>query len=124
MPTPAERAQAHYTRWLALGTGPTKRLQWTDRGISFTAIDPFLTPNGTGIGATITAEDSRGPLPTDNPYIFVNPPLGVVTQQAVYDDEWNLITPRIVDTSEVIAAAKIMVYDAVVSRALQLGWTP
>lgn len=123
MATAAERAQAHYTRWLQLGTGPTRRLRWTDRGISFEATNPYLTPDGNGIGATITAEDVNGPLPTDNPYQFFNPPLGIVTQDAVFDENGNVITPRVIDTSEVINAAKAMVYDAVTLRARQLGWT-
>jgi hypothetical protein len=131
MATAAERAQAHYTRWLQLGTGPTRRLRWTDRGIAFEATDPYLTPDGGGIGVTITASDANGPLPVDNPYQFFNPPLGIVVQDEVgswveVGDPpvltWVVTVPRIIDTSEVISAAKAMVYDAVTLRARQLGW--
>jgi hypothetical protein len=133
MATAQERALAHYNRWLELGTGPTKRLRWTDRGISFTATNPYLTPSGNGIGVTIAAQDSRGPLPVDNPYQFFNPPLGIVTQDEIGEWQWLgnprvltyvVLTPRSVDLSDVINAAKAIVYDAVVSRAIQLGWIP
>ena len=79
--------------------------------------NPYLTPDGKGIGVTITVSDANGPLPGDNPYQFFNPPLGIVT--GYYGDG----TP-VIDTSEVIAVAKAMVYDAVTLRARQLGWTP
>jgi hypothetical protein len=75
-----------------------------------------MTPDGNGIGATITAEDANGPLPTDNPYQFFNPPLGIVI--GYYGDG-----EPIIDTSEVLNAAKAMVYDAVTFRARQLGWS-
>jgi len=130
--TASERAQAHYTRWLRAGTGPTKRIRWTDRGITFTATDPYLTPDGKGIGATIAASDANGPLPVDNPYQFVNPPLGIMVAEEVGSWEWVgdppvrtwvVTVPRVIDDSEPIAAAKQMVYDAVTLRARQLGWS-
>lgn len=134
MATASERANAHYTRWLQLGTGPTRRIQWVDRGISFTATDPYLTPDGNGIGVTIQASDANGPLPVDNPYQFFNPPLGIVTgytteqvQVGVDPDTGDPVYEETqvptIDTTEPIAAAKRMVYDAVTLRARQLGWS-
>lgn len=133
MPTAGERALAHYNRWLQLGTGPTKRLQWTDRGISFVAENPYLMTDGGGIGVTITASDSNGPIPVDNPYQFHNPPTGIIigyASEQVYigldprtgDPVYEEQQVPIIDTSEVINAAKAMVYDAVTFRAKQLGW--
>lgn len=123
MATAQERAQAHYARWLQAGTGPTKRIRWTDRGITFTATAPFLTPDGNGIGVTIAASDANGPLPTDNPYQFFNPPLGVVVQAPVYNADGDLVTPIVLDASDPIRAAKAMVYDAVTLVARRRGWT-
>lgn len=128
MATAEERAAAHLARLLQVGVGARKRVTFALGGVTFVIEDPYLTPDGKGIGVTLSASTGTGPsrvdLPTDNPYQFFNPPLGVVTQQATYDANGNEITPRVVDSSDVLNAAKEMVYEAVTLRAKQLGWTP
>lgn len=128
MATAEERAQAHWTRLQqAILQRPDRTVRWSDRGISFVASQPFLTSEGKGVGMTIAASDMNGPLPTDNPYVFYNPPLGVVVTPPVVEWDtdthtWVVVTPAVIDSSEPLQAAKAMVYDIVTIRARQLGW--
>lgn len=118
--TPEERTAVHFERYLELGGN----VKFSMGGIDFVVSNPYVMPDARGIGVSIRASDTFGLLPTDNPYEFVNPPIAVVTQHAVYDQDGNLVTPRVIDSSNVINAAKQMVYDAVTLRAKQLGWMP
>lgn len=132
MPTAAERAQTLFDA-LPEGRGDAPVMEWTVGGITFYLYDPYITEDGNGIGFTVEAEDANGPLPTDNPYQFFNPPLGVVTQEEVssweffdLDKTWVHVvtTPRIVDYSDPNLTVQRIAYDAVVLRAQQLGWSP
>lgn len=98
-----------------------KTYTWTSGGVTFRVSAPYLLPGGFGV--TVEAWDQNGPLPTDNLYQFFNPPTAVVVQEAVYDAEGNLVTPRVVQQN-IVAALKAMVEDAVLTRARQLGWSP
>lgn len=73
--TPQERATACV---LAASGGP---LVWASDGVTFRAEEILLTPEGDGVSATLTAwtGDIGGEsyLPTDNPYIIMNPPVYV-----------------------------------------------
>jgi hypothetical protein len=132
MPTALEKAQAHFDA-LPADRGDAPTLEWTQDGITFYVYDPYITESGNGIGFTVEAEDANGPLPTDNPYQFFNPPLGIITQLEVGEWQWVgsplvltwvVTTPQVIDTSDVTSVTQQMVYDAVVSRALALGWAP
>jgi len=111
--TPDERAaaiEAKVARFFAGG----KSWSWTTAGVTFTLSNFEVIPRG--IRLTISARDTRGALPVDNPYQFFNPPTGIIT--GYYGDG----TPIIV--RDELTTAKAMVYDAIVLRAKQLGWTP
>jgi hypothetical protein len=130
MPTAAEKAQTHFAA-LPTGRGDAPTLEWEQDGITFAIYDPYVTPDGNGIGVTVEAVDINGVLPTDNPYQFFNPPLGLVTQEEV--GEWQIVggapthvitTTQVVDSSDPNATLQRIIYDAVVLRARQLGWSP
>lgn len=117
MATAEERADSHWARLQqAILLRPDRTVRWTDRGVGFIASSPFLTTEGRGVGMTIYAEDTNGALPVDNPYVFYNPPLGIVIG-------WEGDGTPIIDSTEPLQAAKAMVYDAVTLRARQLGWS-
>jgi hypothetical protein len=87
-----------------------------------------------GITITISSLSLEGDLlrvdldadcPTDNPYFFQNPPLQVVTKEAVMDDKdpLKIKTPR--ETADAADdVLQTIVGQAVHTVAVQRGWTP
>jgi hypothetical protein len=69
--------------------------------------------------------DLKADCPTDGPYFFVNPPLQVVTTEAVMDavDTMKVKTPRVTaDAPDDVL--KTIVGQAVHAVAVQKDWTP
>lgn len=54
-------------------SAPNRTYSWTTAGVTFTATDPTLT--GLKLGCVVEASDAGGPLPVDDRYEWVNPPL-------------------------------------------------
>lgn len=101
-------------------SAPNRTFSWSDRGISFTASDPTLT--GDVLGCAITASDSLGPLPVDDRYQWVNPPLMVPDggQAWVLRDGAPVLVPTY--KRDEVPALKAIVYDAVTAYARAHGW--
>ena len=114
-----DKATIHYG---LINSAPNRRFSWTDQGISFTASDPTLV--GDVLSCVVEASDGNGPLPVDNRYQWVNPPLMVPDGGQAWAFQQG--APVLVTTfkRDDIPALKAIVYDAVTGYALRHGWTP
>jgi hypothetical protein len=106
-------------------------------GITITASGwKYISPEEGGgesglFQVVIAASDDNGPLPVDNPYLFVNPPYTVrdgtwhkekVTERDE-DDNPVLVDSDVPNVREdLIAAAEEMVFDTVIEVAKRAGW--
>ena len=111
--TPEERAAAIGAQFPAGG------IQYSYLGIVFAVSGCVVS--GPAVTVTIAAWTGAGhnrvTLPTDNPYVFVNPPLKVP------DGGTDAGGSPTFSRSD-LAAAQQIVYDAVTAAARRLGWTP
>jgi hypothetical protein len=119
--TPEERAIA-----IATAFGPGTR-DYTYLGIHFQVGN--VSASGSAVIATIAAWTGSGgnrvDLPTDNPYVFVNPPLSVPDGGTTItnDPHGNPHTVATFTRNDLVAAQQ-MVYDTVTMVAKRLGWIP
>lgn len=89
-------------------------------GIAVTVLEvPTIASGGLGISFVFSATKDGQPLPMDNPYLFINPPI------KTFDGTWRIEDAKEVRnySEDVLASAKRIVVDAIVLRARQLGWT-
>jgi hypothetical protein len=92
---------------------------YTLDGITITLTGaPVLVANGTGVSLTLSATSPTGPLPLDNPYIFINPPVKVP------NGTWRVVNgvDRENYKEDIVEALQRMVLDAVLLFARQRGW--
>ena len=94
-------------------------LVWEQDGITFTLSEMEEMPEYDGICFHVEARDVNGPLPTDNPYQFMSPPLA--KKVATYADGEDVFVE---DADTHLENIKVMVSQAVLHVATQQGWTP
>jgi hypothetical protein len=118
--TPEERAAAIGAQF------PANGIQYTYQGIIFDVTNCVVS--GPAVSVNVVAWTGKGNnkvfLPAYNPYIFVNPPLSVPdggTQVVIGPHGSHTVSTF---TRDDLAAAQQIVYDAVTSVAIRLGWTP
>lgn len=125
--TPEEKAAA-----IGAAIGD-KTITYSYQGITFRVSNCIVT--GPAVQITVAAWTGAGgnrvDLPTDNPYIFVNPPVlvpdGGTTAISVPNPGrggGNINKTVASFTRNDVAAAQQIVYDAVTAVAKRLGWTP
>lgn len=123
--TPEERAAAIAT---AFGTGTRT---YTYLGIHFQISG--VSASGPAVRCTVLAWTGAGgnrvDLPTDDEYVFVNPPLmvpdgGTTTIPDPMDRKHIRTITVPTFTRNDLVAAQQMVYDAVTGYAMRHGWTP
>lgn len=115
------------SRAAAIGTVVAGRtLQYSYRGISFVLMT--VSTSGSAVTMTVAASDARGPLPMDNPYIFVNPPLHVEDSAGpIVRTQTDPVTGAISERRlrlDPLAAIKETLYQTVILVAGRQGWTP
>ena len=114
--TSAERASIKAS---ALSTAKGTGYTFTLDGILVTlTAPPTITAGGKGVSFTLSASKAGVPLPLENPYVFVNPPV------KVHNDTWRVVDGNDYKNyaEDVVAALQRMILDAVLLIARRKGW--
>lgn len=126
--TPQERVAA-----IDLALAGNRPLVWSQNGVNFRADQITRTADGSGLTCTVSAWTGQGsaavPLPTDNPYIVVNPPTKVPdgeTTVTIPPARPGLASKTLVVAayrSDPVAAYREALTSAVLHVARERGWT-
>jgi hypothetical protein len=90
-----------------------KRVQFTQDGITYVVTGWYVDADG-AFCVTVTASDANGPIPTDNLYRFINPPIKVpdgTTRTEIGRDGQQRQLRNF--TEDLLGAAKQIIIDAV-----------
>jgi len=125
--TPAVERAARKAELLAHHHGNNKR--WTVDGVDFHLTRKPVLDAFDRLEVWVEAFESappKNPLPLDNPYLFVNPPILVPdgTFHDEIDPDTNLVYPVANFTEGADLSFQTMVSEAVFSVARRRGWTP
>lgn len=73
------------------------------------------------VSASTGSGKNKVQLPVDNPYLFFNPPILIVTTPPVFGPDGHVLTGS-VHTENPLEALKTMLGDAVLLQARRMGW--
>lgn len=103
---------------------PNKKLTFSRGGIVYDVRGWDVDDDGV-LSVTISARDSRGPIPTDTLYRFVNPPVRVPDGTERDETDAAGETRKVKNFKEdELEAARQIVIEAVRTYATSKGWTP
>lgn len=123
--TPEEKAQRKAEKFVEHAEEQGESYTYELNGLTITVSNPVLF-NSLAVQVDVEAHDANGPIPTDNPYRFINPPIMVPDKNGDYsvivgeDENGDPIYKYF--REDIIAALMQIVYEAVVVVARKKGW--